>query len=191
MNKTLDQLLSLAANQAHLVLLGLRQPELIHSSVFIQEDGSSQILATPFANDGQKDATVAYVKAWMKNHGTVAYSFLAEGWQATLTPEEWNPDSGPIPEGDIPRNRVDRTEVVLPLATDGHETEYRWPFLPLPVTGPVIGSALLILGSVPMVPITKVIGLGVSITGIAEINRAEAVPVPAAGSGNFYYWNEH
>src|SRR5260221_13571234 len=31
MNKALDQLLSLAANQAHLVLLGLRQPELIPS----------------------------------------------------------------------------------------------------------------------------------------------------------------
>ncbi len=69
MNKTIDQLLSLAANQAHLVLLGLKQPELVPSWVFIQPDGSSRVLATPFHNDGQKDATIAYVRTCPAGYG--------------------------------------------------------------------------------------------------------------------------
>jgi hypothetical protein len=126
MNQTLDNLLELAGQQAHLILLDLKRSELVPSWVFVQEDGSSRILATPFRDDGQKEATVAYVRAWMRNHGTVAYSFLCEAWSATLTPEEWDPKGGkPIPEADQPRNRVDRIEVAYAIATDGTETQCR------------------------------------------------------------------
>lgn len=142
MNKTLDQLLELAEQQAHLVLLGLKAPELVPSWAFVQPDGSTHVLATPFVNDAQKDATVAYVKAWMRNHDTVAYSFLCEAWTATLSPEEWNPSSGkPIPVADQPRNRVDRIEVVYAMATDGKESQFKQWQIVRGWKGEVIGLA--------------------------------------------------
>lgn len=125
MNQTLDDLLGLAAQQAHLTLLGLKLPDLAPSWVFIQADKSKRVLITPFADDDQKEATIAYVKAWMHNHGTIAYSFLSEAWSAYLEPGEWDPESGPLPEADRPINRLNRKEIVMVLATDGKETKHR------------------------------------------------------------------
>jgi hypothetical protein len=126
MNKTLDQLLSLAGNQAHLVLLGLKLPELVPSWVFVQPDGSSKVLGTPWKDEAEKHSTVAYVRAWMRNHGTVAYSLMVEAWKAQLDPGEWDPNSKePLPEALHARNRVDRIEVVIAFATDGKEIQYK------------------------------------------------------------------
>jgi hypothetical protein len=47
MNKTLDQLINLAAEQAHLVLVALQEPELVPSWVLVQPDGSAKGLG-PF-----------------------------------------------------------------------------------------------------------------------------------------------
>jgi hypothetical protein len=126
MNKTLDQLLSLAANHAHLVLLGLKQPELVPSWVFVQPDGSSKVMGTPWKDEATKRAIVAYAKAWMRNHGTVAYSLLVEAWKAELDPGEWDPDSRkPLPEALRAANQVNRIEIVMAMATDGKETQYK------------------------------------------------------------------
>jgi hypothetical protein len=160
MNETLDKLLGLADAQAHLVLLGLREPQLAPCWVFIQPDGSSRVLGTPFTNDAQKEATIAYVIAWMRNHGTVAYSFMCEAWAATLGPEEWSPGSGkPIPEADRPINRVDRREVILAMATDGAETEHRQWQIVRGWQGEVVGLTPLDMAESEVSPKSRFAGL--------------------------------
>jgi hypothetical protein len=119
----LDQLLDLAGHQAQIVLVKHKMPELVPSWVLIQADGGTQIIGTPWRNDAEKTQTGWHMKAKMRELGTVAYSFVAEAWAATL-PKAYQ-DSVYLPDELRPRNRPDRTEVVAALAANAQEAKYR------------------------------------------------------------------
>jgi hypothetical protein len=119
----LDDMLDLAGRQAQVVLIQYKMPHLVPSWLLIQADGSTEIIGTPWNDDDEKHNFVVLMKLKMRELGTVAYSLVAEAWQASA-PKHWDTKSD-LPDKLRPRNRPDRKEVVMALAATATEARYR------------------------------------------------------------------
>jgi len=121
----LETLLTLAGAHAQTVLLEFKLCELSPTWLLVNADGHCSLIETPWRDDAQKELIWRQLRAAMAARNTVAYSFITEAWVAQLTPEQWNPDAGPLPEGLRPAKRADRQEVVLALAADKTSAQWR------------------------------------------------------------------
>ena len=117
----LKKLVDLAGAHARIVMIDLQQ-DLMPTWVMVDKRGKVNIVGTPWENDQEKILAEKRVKAWMRDHDIVRYSFVLEAWQAVL-PAGVDPDN--LSESDRPRNRADRVEVVVACATDDAKAEWR------------------------------------------------------------------
>ena len=127
----LKDLLDRGERQARAVLLEKGEKSLCPMFLLVQPDDSVIVVGTPFEGDVQKQMVRAQLRSLMKNHGTVAYSFLCEAWAVKmnhLKPEDvTHEDEGVIsvPMQRRPSEDPNRIEVVSVLATNGVENKYR------------------------------------------------------------------
>ena len=84
----------------------------------VYPDESLEAIATPFRDDHERMAIAAIMREHLRLKKAVAYSFVFEGWQATLDRSE------PLGETKI-RDRPDKREVVIAIATDGLNQKMR------------------------------------------------------------------
>jgi hypothetical protein len=93
--------------RARRALIGARERlrPLLH---MIHADGNESVAGVPWGA-GEKETTLAPVRALMRAGDVVAYSILTEAWSATL-PEGWKP-SEPLPTA--PSEGPDRPDVVI------------------------------------------------------------------------------
>ena len=121
----LDDLIKLALDHAKLVLIGLGED--LMSSFVIVYSGEIHVIQTPWQDDDEKTAAVAYIRKEMTKHGgALAYSYVSEAWMSKLTmPEAARvPGLDNVPSELLPRNRADRVEVVIAVAENGFETKH-------------------------------------------------------------------
>ena len=83
----LDLLLQQAEVSARRALIGTREQlrPLFH---MIHANGQESLTGVPWRDDGEKETTLALVRALMRAGDVVAYSILTEAWSAT-PPESW------------------------------------------------------------------------------------------------------
>lgn len=118
----LDELVELAGQQARIVLLEAKQSELLTSWILEDQAGRVSVIGTPWQSDVEKESARLYMRRYMRQHGTVRYSFLCEAWQAYEKPGEYRPED---PDWVRPRDRADRIEVVIAMACDKENTRSR------------------------------------------------------------------
>jgi hypothetical protein len=113
----LNTLLQLAGQQAHAVLIDLRQP-LMPTWLLYREPDKVMIVATPWESDQEKLAMGKLIKARLRRFGCTSYSFVCEAWAAWLDAGEYDPVSGEVSEANRASNRPNRREIVTALAAD-------------------------------------------------------------------------
>ena len=98
----LDLLLQQAEARARRALIGTREKlrPLLH---MIHADGKESVANVPW-RAGEKETTLAPVRALMRAGDVVAYSILTEAWSAT-PPEGWKP-GGPLPTAPQAKGRI-------------------------------------------------------------------------------------
>jgi len=119
----LDKLIEIAGEQARFILVVLKEQKLVPTWVLLTRTDKPVIIGTPWANDEQKEMGRHFLRTKMRKLGVTAYSFVTEAWMARTTREQWDPDK-PLAEELRPRNRADREEVVIAVASNGKES--RW-----------------------------------------------------------------
>jgi hypothetical protein len=104
----LDLLLQQAEVSARRALIGTREQlrPLFH---MIHANGQESLTGVPWRDDGEKETTLALVRALMRAGDVVAYSILTEAWSATPA-EGWKPGEL-LPTA--PSEGPDRLEVVI------------------------------------------------------------------------------
>jgi hypothetical protein len=117
----LKNLADLAEAHARTVMIEF-QMDLMPAWLLVDKHGKVHILGTPWQNNHGKAVAEAKVKAFMREHEIVKYSFVVEAWEAKALP---GTDLEEIPEEQLPRNRADRIEVVVACATDNARAEWR------------------------------------------------------------------
>jgi hypothetical protein len=107
----LDLLLQQAEVRARRALIGTREQlrPLLH---MIHADGKESVADVPW-RAGEKETTLALVRAMMRAGDVVAYSILNESWSAT--PREGEKPDEPLPTS--PSEWPDRVEVVIAAAS--------------------------------------------------------------------------
>lgn len=117
---TIEKMLELAHGQAQNLIVGNKEQIM---PVFLILTGHDEIMivGTPWQDDDQKDMAVALLRRMMASHQAKAYSFLTEAWVARQ-PKGWKIGD---PQGSAPKNRPDRKEVVLAMASNGSSTKYK------------------------------------------------------------------
>ena len=107
----LDLLLQQAEVSARRALIGTREQlrPLFH---MIHANGQESLTGVPWRDDGEKETTLALVRALMRAGDVVAYSILNEAWSATPA-EGWKPGE---PLLMAPSEGPDRLEVVIAAA---------------------------------------------------------------------------
>jgi hypothetical protein len=118
---TLEQLVELAGRHAYSVLVERHLPALEPCWVLDEPDGQLRIIGTPWSDEHEKEIAAKIMRLHMRQHHTRAYSLVTEAWTAKA-PEGWDPDT-PLPQR--PAERPDRQEVVIAVATDGRENQWR------------------------------------------------------------------
>jgi hypothetical protein len=118
----LDQLLDLGAEQAHRVLLELKDQQLLTTWVLLNGDGQIELIPTPWKDDLEKANYRIFLRRHMRERGTRAYSFLTEAWQASEKPGDFKPED---PQWVPARKRADRIEVVIVMACDRANSKLR------------------------------------------------------------------
>lgn len=117
MKPNLESMVTMAGTFAHLIILQMKQ-ELMPTWVLISASGQSDILATPWRNDAEKEYAKVFMREQIKQRNAIAYSFVVETWLATYDkPDDY--------EKVRPKDRVDRKEAVMALASNGTETLWR------------------------------------------------------------------
>ena len=104
-----DQLLDHAADHARTVLVGKPKAELIPTWI-LQGKDEITFVGTPWGDDVEKELTVIAIRAMLEVRQAQSYSFMSEAWKAH--------ESIDHPIGLMPRDRVDRIEVVIVNAFD-------------------------------------------------------------------------
>jgi hypothetical protein len=115
----LEQLVELAGTHARTVLTLLNKP-LIPTWVLVDDKGKVSIIATAWDDQREKETCVAMMRTRMREERIVAYSMVTEAWSATQ-PKGWKVTDPHVPPSQNPQ----RVEIVLALATNGKETEWR------------------------------------------------------------------
>lgn len=115
----LSKLLDAAHDQARKILLGKKDEQLCPMWVLVDNQDQWQVIGTPFDGPREKDLVVMLMKQMMEDKNTVAYSFLTEAW-FTVLPPGTDVDTAPAPS-----KSPDRKEMVLALASDDTDTEFR------------------------------------------------------------------
>ena len=107
----LDLLLQQAEVSARSALIGTREQlrPLFH---MIHANGQESLTGVPWRDDGEKETTLALVRALMRAGDVVAYSILNEAWSATPA-ESWKLGE---PLLMAPSEGPDRLEVVIAAA---------------------------------------------------------------------------
>jgi alkylated DNA nucleotide flippase Atl1 len=115
----LEQLVEMAGTHARAVLTVLNQ-SVVPTWVLIDDKGKISITATSWTDEREKATCVAMMRARMREEKIVAYSVVAEAWSA-VQPKGWKVTDPHVRPSEDPQ----RVEIVLALATDGKETEWR------------------------------------------------------------------
>jgi hypothetical protein len=118
---TVARMLELAYGQAKNLIVGNKE-QIMPVFMVLAGDDSIVFVGTPWHGDDQKNMAIVMLRELMKEHKATAYSFLTEAWVARQ-PKGWRP--GIDPRGPAPMNRPDRKEVVLAMATNGIDTQYK------------------------------------------------------------------
>jgi hypothetical protein len=107
----LDLLLQQAEVSVRSALIGTREQlrPLFH---MIHANGQESLTSVPWRDEGEKETTLALVRALMRAGDVVAYSILNEAWSAT--PAEGRESGEPLPTA--PNEGPDRLEVVIAAA---------------------------------------------------------------------------
>lgn len=115
----LDKLVQLAVEHAERILIGHEGAQIMPSFVLESAGGDMAIIATPWANERDKEMTVRALRATMRKGGVVRYSFISEAWMATAKPGQEK--LARLPDGEMPSQRPDRVEVVIISASDAKQ----------------------------------------------------------------------
>jgi hypothetical protein len=117
---TVARMLELAHGQAQNIIVGNKE-QIMPVFMILTGDDKIVFVGTPWDGDDQKDMAVVMLRELMREHKAVAYSFLTEAWVAPQ-PKGWKISD---PRGPAPVDRPDRKEVVLAMATNGTNTQYK------------------------------------------------------------------
>lgn len=112
---TLTELLDYADRHAHRILIQQQRDQITPVFLFQKKDGTPVFVATPWSSPAEKNLMIAGVKDLMRQQGAVRYSFLTEAWASDTATSDKPPSQQP-----------DRWEMVIALAADGVNQEYRW-----------------------------------------------------------------
>jgi hypothetical protein len=117
----LDLLLQQAEVSARSALIGTREQlrPLFH---MIHANGQESVVGVPWRDDGEKETTLALVRALMRAGDVVAYSILNEAWSAT--PAESLKLGEPLLMA--PSEGRDRLEVVIAAAYSRRRMAAMW-----------------------------------------------------------------
>lgn len=110
----LDDMMRLGEDQARLVLLKTRE-ELVPQWLYVNGEGKTIIVATPWENSDQKHMVVEIMRRAMKRDQASAYSLVVEAWFAHVTGEEATQKEY---LGPPVRERADRRECVVIMAAN-------------------------------------------------------------------------
>ena len=105
---TLEDLVRLGEEQARRVLIGTKE-ELVPSWLLLDENGPT-ILATPWADNREKQLVTHAMRKTMRERQVIAYSLLVEAWFVVVPEEQY--------EGPPPSERDDRKEAVVVMAAN-------------------------------------------------------------------------
>jgi hypothetical protein len=115
----LSKLAELGGEHARLVLIRLRQ-QMMPQWIMVNQAGQLDIVATPWRDDREKMVFAVRLRKYMRERRTQAYSVVVEAW-AAVAPKDWKPGEPHMPNWMNP----ERKQVVIALATDGKEVEWR------------------------------------------------------------------
>lgn len=80
------------------------------------EGGALTVVCTPWENDQEKEASIAYVKQLMKERHTVVYASIAEVWTLEADKDKGLPES--VKLGSSIASHPDRREAIVMIAQD-------------------------------------------------------------------------
>lgn len=114
---TLKELMKIAADHAKQMLVGTKD-EYMTQFTLVKPNDHFDICATPWRNDKEKRELVLAVCMQALREDAVAYSWCTEAWFATSSFEG---EKAPPPIGLAPRDRPDRKEGIVTIASNGKE----------------------------------------------------------------------
>ena len=114
MTMSIDQLIQSGIDQAKAVLVGKKDAELMPTFVIQFKDRAPAIIGAPWSGDDEKAVMTETMRLMLKIYrsSVTSYLFWSEAWMATEDLKH--------PIGLMPRDRMDRKEVVIINAFD-HE----------------------------------------------------------------------
>jgi hypothetical protein len=109
---SIDELIQSGVDQAKRVLVGRPGASLMPAFVVQFKDRPPAMIGTPWSDDQDKDIAISAMRAMLKLYrdSVTSYLFWSEAWQA------YEDKNHPI--GLMPRDRMDRKEVVIINAFD-------------------------------------------------------------------------
>jgi|HubBroStandDraft_6_1064221.scaffolds.fasta_scaffold753868_2 hypothetical protein len=116
----LDALLDKAGQHARIVLLEMKETELLPTFLMIAAE-ENILMPAPWGDEIEKKVLLRAAREIMKAKGVSRYSMVSEAWTAKQ-PEGWKPG---MPQGPLPSDRPDRKEVVIAIAADKTATKSR------------------------------------------------------------------
>jgi hypothetical protein len=120
---SLSDLIRLAGEQAHKILIEMKQDSLLGSYILLNDRDEAVVVGCPWHNDAEKSAMLIGVKNVARDHNATALSFVGETW---MTDSHEAPDALMVRPSENPKRR----EFVFAIATDGHKTEAaRWQII--------------------------------------------------------------
>jgi hypothetical protein len=108
-----SELLDAAERHARTALFKKRQQHL-ETTWFLLDGKNIRKLATPWRNDYERELAKVFMRNVVEQYHIPAYAYVSEVWYAKETPENFNSDNFVQP-----RDRPDRKEMIIAMATDG------------------------------------------------------------------------
>jgi hypothetical protein len=120
MTDDLDALLDKAGQHARIVLVEMKETELLPTFLMIAAE-ENILMPARWGDEAEKRLILRAAREIMKEKGVTRYSMVSEAWTAKQ-PEGWKPG---MPQGPLPSDRPDRKEVVIAIAADKTVTKSR------------------------------------------------------------------
>jgi hypothetical protein len=120
-NMSVENMLIAAEAQARQVILE-KQGELPPTWVLVDAQGQVEVEMTPWRDVFEKYMAEIFIRAKIKKHNVVAYSFLVEAWMANA-PKGWEPGKDPPIRAS---QRPERKECVVACAVT--KEKKHWAF---------------------------------------------------------------
>ena len=120
MTDDLDALLDKAGQHARIVLVEMKETELLPTFLMIAAE-ENILMPARWGDEAEKRLILRAAREIMKEKGVTRYSMVSEAWTAKQ-PEGWKPG---MPQGPLPSDRPDRKEVVIAIAADKTATKSR------------------------------------------------------------------